>query len=131
MVGNDVTLANNAVLGGHVEVGNNVFFGGQAAVHQFVRVGEGSMISGLAGVRADVVPFGFVLGSPGYIVGLNIVGLRRRGVTRADMHRLRRAFRLLFDGQNRFGGCRNLANDHARRAGGRWRGATRHYLWWR
>jgi UDP-N-acetylglucosamine acyltransferase len=102
VVGNDVTLANNAVLGGHVEVGNDVFFGGQAAVHQFVRIGEGSMISGLAGVRADVVPFGFVLGSPGYIVGLNVVGLRRRGVTRADMHRLRRAFRLLFDGQCRF-----------------------------
>ena len=60
------------------------------------------MISGLAGVREDVVPFGFVLGAPGYIVGLNVVGLRRRGATRADLHRLRRAFRLLFAGRNRF-----------------------------
>ena len=60
------------------------------------------MISGLAGVREDVVPFGFVLGAPGYIVGLNVVGLRRRGASRADLHRLRRAFRILFEGQSRF-----------------------------
>jgi len=102
VVGNDVTLANNAVLGGHVEVGDSVFFGGQAAIHQFVRIGEGAMISGLAGVREDVVPFGFVLGAPGYIVGLNVVGLRRRGVSRADLHRLRRAYQILFEGRKRF-----------------------------
>jgi UDP-N-acetylglucosamine acyltransferase len=102
VVGNDVTLANNVLLGGHVEVGNNVFFGGHAGAHQFVRVGEGAMISGLAGVREDVIPFGFALGAPGHIVGLNVVGLRRRGVARADIHRLRRAFRLLFDGEGCF-----------------------------
>ena len=60
------------------------------------------MISGLAGVREDVVPFGFVLGAPGFIVGLNVVGLRRRGASRADVHRLRRAFQILFDDQVRF-----------------------------
>jgi UDP-N-acetylglucosamine acyltransferase len=103
VVGNDVTFANNAVLGGHVVVGDNVFFGGQAAVHQFVRIGEGAMIGGLSGASEDVIPFGFVLGTPiGSLVGLNIVGLRRRGVSRADMHRLRRAYRLLFYGEGRF-----------------------------
>jgi len=102
-VGNNVTLANNAVLGGHVVVGDNVFFGGQAAVHQFVRIGEGAMIGGLTGVGEDVVPFGFVFGSPrGSIVGLNVVGLRRRGVSRNEMHRVRRAYQLLFQGGGRF-----------------------------
>jgi UDP-N-acetylglucosamine acyltransferase len=102
-VGKDVTFANNAVLGGHVVVGDNVFFGGQAAVHQFVRIGEGAMIGGLSGASEDVVPFGFVLGTPkGNLVGLNIVGLRRRGVSRSDMHRLRQAYRMLFYGKGRF-----------------------------
>src|SRR5215472_140871 len=58
-VGNDVTFANNAVLGGHVSVGERAFLGGQAAVHQFVRVGEGAMIGGVSGITRDVIPFGF------------------------------------------------------------------------
>src|SRR5947199_5689791 len=59
-VGSDVTFANNVVLGGHVSVGNFAVFGGQAAVRQFVRVGEGAMVVGMSGVRADVIPFGLV-----------------------------------------------------------------------
>jgi len=95
-VGNDVTFANNAVLGGHVTVGDFCFFGGNAAVHQFVRVGEGAMIGGLSGVRTDLIPFGYAVGQLADLVGLNIVGLKRRGFTRADMHRLRRAYQMLF-----------------------------------
>ncbi len=96
-VGSDVTFANNSVLGGHVTVGDHVFFGGHSAIHQFVRIGEGAMIAGISGAAQDVIPYGFVLGNPrGVLVGLNVVGLRRRGVSRADMHRLRRAYRLLF-----------------------------------
>jgi UDP-N-acetylglucosamine acyltransferase len=103
IVGNDVTFANNAVLGGHVQVGDSVFFGGQAAVHQFVRIGEGAMISGLSGAASDVIPFGFVFGTPtGTLGGLNVIGLRRRGVSRADMHKLRHAYRMLFYGEGEF-----------------------------
>jgi UDP-N-acetylglucosamine acyltransferase len=102
VVGNDVTFANNAVLGGHVIVGDFVFFGGHSAVHQFVRIGEGAMIGGMSGARTDVMPFGFALGQLADLVGLNIVGLRRRGVSRADMHRLRRAYRLLFSSEGHF-----------------------------
>jgi UDP-N-acetylglucosamine acyltransferase len=103
IVGNGVTFANNAVLGGHVVVGDNVFFGGQAAVHQFVRIGEGAMIAGLSGATADVIPFGYVYGTPiASLAGLNVVGLRRRGVSRADMHKLRNAYRALFYGQGTF-----------------------------
>ena len=95
-VGGNVTLANNAVLGGHVEVGAHVFLGGHVAIHQFVRIGEGAMMAGMSAARDDIIPFGFALGQTGALVGLNIVGLRRRGVARADMHRLRRAYRSLF-----------------------------------
>jgi UDP-N-acetylglucosamine acyltransferase len=97
IVGNDVTFANSCVLAGHVTVDDHVFFGGHSAVHQFVRIGEGAMVAGISGAAHDVIPYGFVYGNPrGSLAGLNIIGLRRRGVSRADMHRLRRAYRLLF-----------------------------------
>lgn len=101
-VGNHVTFANNAALGGHVSVGDRAFLGGQAAVHQYVRIGEGAMIGGLSGVRFDVIPFGFAVGQLAQLVGLNVVGLRRAGYTRSDMHRLREAYRQLFEGESLF-----------------------------
>jgi UDP-N-acetylglucosamine acyltransferase len=101
-VGDDVILANNAVLGGHVAVGKHSFLGGQAAVHQYVRVGESAMVSGVSGVACDVIPFGFAMGQYAYLQGLNMVGLRRRGYARTDLHRLRRAYRSLFFGEGLF-----------------------------
>jgi UDP-N-acetylglucosamine acyltransferase len=95
-VGNEVTFANNVVLGGHVSVGDHTFLGGHVAIHQFVRIGEGVMMAGMSAARDDIIPFGFALGQTGALVGLNIVGLRRRGASRAEMHRLRRAYRSLF-----------------------------------
>jgi UDP-N-acetylglucosamine acyltransferase len=95
-VGNDVTFANNAVLGGHVTVGDHVFLGGQAAAHQFVRIGEGAMVGGVSGLRGDVIPFGYALGSVANLVGLNVVGMKRRGYSKDDMHRMRRAYQELF-----------------------------------
>jgi UDP-N-acetylglucosamine acyltransferase len=101
-VGNAVTFANNVVLGGHVSVGDNVFLGGQAAIHQFIRVGEGVMVAGLSGVTGDIIPFGYALGQIADLVGLNVVGLQRRGVKRAELHRLRNAYRALFFGPGVF-----------------------------
>jgi UDP-N-acetylglucosamine acyltransferase len=95
-VGNDVTFANNVVLGGHVSVDDFTFLGGHVAIHQFVRIGESVMMAGMSAARDDIIPFGFALGQTGALVGLNVVGLRRRGVNRAQMHRLRRAYRSLF-----------------------------------
>jgi UDP-N-acetylglucosamine acyltransferase len=95
-VGDDVVLANNAVLGGHVMLGNSVVLGGAAAIHQFVRIGEGAMIAGVSGVGADVIPFGFAIGQRSVLQGLNVIGMRRRGLKRDDIHRLRRAYRALF-----------------------------------
>lgn len=101
-VGNSVTFANNAVIGGHAMIGDNVFLGGQAAVHQHVRIGEGAMVGGLSGVAGDLIPFGFGLGQIADLGGLNVVGLKRRGATRAQLHRLRRAYRALFLGDGVF-----------------------------
>ncbi len=102
-VGDDVTFANNAVLGGHVSVGDHTFLGGHVAIHQFVRIGEGVMMAGMSAARDDIIPFGFALGQTGALVGLNVVGLRRRGVTRAQMHQLRQAYRSLFFTEGRLG----------------------------
>jgi UDP-N-acetylglucosamine acyltransferase len=101
-VGNDVTFANNVVLGGHVTVGDFVVFGGQVAVRQFVRIGRAAMVVGMSGVRADVIPFGLVQGPLADLVGLNVVGMRRRGWTKADIHRLRRGYEAMFFGAGTF-----------------------------
>ena len=101
-VGNKVTFANNAVLGGHVTVGDNVVFGGGVAVRQFVRIGEGAMLVGLSGIRADIIPYGMAHGPLANHVGLNVVGMRRRGLSKADIHRVRDAYQALFFGAGEF-----------------------------
>jgi UDP-N-acetylglucosamine acyltransferase len=101
-VGNNVVFANNILLAGHVTVGDYVVFGGGVAVRQFVRIGAGAMIVGLSGVRADVIPWGTVHGPLANLVGLNVVGMRRRGFAKADIHRYREAYRALFFGAGEF-----------------------------
>jgi UDP-N-acetylglucosamine acyltransferase len=101
-VGNKVVFANNTVLGGHVSIEDHVVFGGGVAVRQFVRIGEGAMIVGLSGVRADVIPYGMAHGSLANLVGLNVIGMRRRGHTKADIHRVRSAYQALFFGEGEF-----------------------------
>ena len=101
-VGNHVVFANNTALGGHVTVGDHVVFGGGVAVRQFVRIGEGAMIVGLSGVRADVIPFGMAHGPLADLVGLNVIGMRRRGLAKADIQRVRLAYHELFFGAGEF-----------------------------
>ena len=96
ILGDNVIMANNATLAGHVTIGDFAFLGGLSAVHQFVRIGKHAMIGGMSGVEADVIPFGTVIGNRAYLNGLNIVGLKRRGFSRDDIHTLRNAYRLLF-----------------------------------
>lgn len=95
-VGNNVVLANNATLAGHVSVGDFAVIGGLAAVHQFVRIGAHAMIGGMSGVENDVIPYGMVKGERAHLAGLNIVGLERRGFNRDQIHALRSAYRMLF-----------------------------------
>jgi UDP-N-acetylglucosamine acyltransferase len=95
-VGNNVILANNATLAGHVSVGDFAVLGGLAAVHQFVRIGAHVMVGGMTGVENDVIPYGAVTGNRAHLSGLNLIGIKRRGFSRDDIHALRNAYRLLF-----------------------------------
>ena len=101
-----------------------MILGGLAAVHQFVRLGRGAMIGGMAGVVADVIPYGSVIGERAHLAGLNLVGLKRRGAGREDIHGLRAAFAEMFEGEGnlqervRRGGreaCRQPAGGGGRR----------------
>mgnify|MGYP000889288726 CR=1 FL=1 len=97
VIGNGVILVNHATLSGHVVIEDNVILGGLSAVHQFCRIGRGAMIGGMAGVAADVIPYGMVVGERAGLAGLNLVGLKRRGVERDLIHGLRAAYVEIFE----------------------------------
>jgi UDP-N-acetylglucosamine acyltransferase len=101
-IGSDVTLANNVLLGGHVTVGNYVVFGGGVAVRQFVRIGDGAMIVGLSGPRADIIPWGMAHGPLANLIGLNVIGMRRRGFDKSEIRQLRQGYEDLFFGAGEF-----------------------------
>jgi UDP-N-acetylglucosamine acyltransferase len=95
-IGNHVLLVNQATLAGHVTVEDHAILGGLSAVHQWVRIGAYSFVGGMSGVENDVIPYGMVLGNRAALAGLNIVGLKRHGIDREQIHSLRKAYRLLF-----------------------------------
>jgi UDP-N-acetylglucosamine acyltransferase len=95
-VGNDVIFANNASLGGHVAVGDYAFLGGLSAIHQNCRVGAYAFVGGCAGVVADIIPYGAAFGNHAVLAGLNIIGMKRRGMARKKIHAIRACFKLLF-----------------------------------
>jgi UDP-N-acetylglucosamine acyltransferase len=99
-LGNNVIMANNATLGGHVVVGDNVLLGGLSAVHQFVRIGSFAVIGGMSGVESDVVPFGRVKGERAFLAGLNLIGLERGGFDKTQIKVIQRAFKSIFDESN-------------------------------
>jgi len=97
-----VILANNVMLGGHVHIGDNVFVGGGTAIHQSVRIGRQAVIGGMSGVERDVIPFGSCMGNRARLIGLNLIGLKRRGFGREAINALRGAYRGLFLGRGTF-----------------------------
>jgi UDP-N-acetylglucosamine acyltransferase len=98
-IGDRVIMANCVSLAGHVEIGDGANIGGLVGVHQRVRIGEGAMIGGLSAVAADVIPYGMVAGERCRLIGLNLIGLKRRQVPRAAIHELRAAFGEMFEGE--------------------------------
>ena len=95
VVEDDVVLANNVMLAGHVHVGRNTFLGGGAGFHQFCRIGEGVIVSGLARIAQDIPPFAMAA-ERNEIIGLNLIGLKRRGVSRAAIGEIKDAFRTVY-----------------------------------
>lgn len=98
-IGDRVIVVNSTAVAGHCIIEDDVIIGGLCGVHQFVRIGQGAIIGALSMVTADVIPHGLVMGPRGELDGLNLVGLKRRGVARADITALRAAFLTLKDGE--------------------------------
>lgn len=98
-LGDGVILSNNVMIAGHVTVGNHVIMGGGAAVIQFTRIGDHAFVGGLAGLENDLIPFGMVMGNRAKLNGLNLVGLKRHGFAREEIHALRGAYRELFESE--------------------------------
>ena len=94
--GNHVILSNNVMIAGHCSIGDYVIAGGGAAAHQFARIGSHAFVAAMAAVENDVIPYGMAIGNRANLAGLNLVGLKRRGFEREEIHSLRRAYRLLF-----------------------------------
>jgi UDP-N-acetylglucosamine acyltransferase len=99
ILGNGIIMSNNVMLAGHVKVDDNAILGGGSAVHQFGRIGRNAFIGGLSAVNYDVIPYGMLNGNPGILAGLNVVGMTRAGIERATIHRVRRAFKQIFEGE--------------------------------
>lgn len=101
-IGNRVILANAVAIAGHCQIGDDVIIGGLSGIHQWVRVGQGAIIGALTMVTNDVIPFGLVQGPRGELDGLNLVGLKRRGMERAEIQALRAAYEALSQGEGSF-----------------------------
>lgn len=101
-LGNRVILANQVAIAGHCDIGDDVIIGGLSGIHQWVRIGRGAIIGAVTMVTNDVLPFGLVQGPRGVLDGLNLVGLKRRGVERSDITAMRAAFQMLAQGEGSF-----------------------------
>ena len=101
-IANRVIIVNSAAIAGHVVIEDDVIVGGLCGVHQHVRIGQGAIIGAVTMVTNDVIPFGLVQGPRGELDGLNLVGLKRRGVARSDITALRAAFQMLAQGDGAF-----------------------------
>ena len=101
-IGNRVILVNNVAIAGHCVLGDDVIIGGLSGVHQWVRIGKGAIIGAVTMVTNDVMPHGLVQGPRGDLEGLNLVGLKRRGVERSEITALRAAYQMLAQGEGTF-----------------------------
>ena len=110
IVGDRVIMANSSAVAGHCIIEDDVIIGGLSGIHQFVRIGHGAIIVAVTMVTNDVIPYGLVQAPRGALDGLNLIGLKRRGVARSDITALRAAFQMLAQGEGTF-------HDRAQRLG--------------
>jgi UDP-N-acetylglucosamine acyltransferase len=92
----NVILVNNAILGGHVTIGNNAIIGGNSAIHQFVNIGNFAMIGGMSGVESNVIPYGLYMGIRENLRGLNLIGLKRKGLEKEKIQNIFSIFKKIF-----------------------------------
>jgi UDP-N-acetylglucosamine acyltransferase len=96
MIGNHCIIANSVNLAGHVELADYVILGGMSAVHQFVKIGEHAMVGGGSLVRKDVPPYVKAAREPLSYVGVNAIGLSRRGFSDDEISTIHDVYRILF-----------------------------------
>jgi UDP-N-acetylglucosamine acyltransferase len=96
LVGDNCIFSNNSTLAGHVTIGDNVILAGLVAVHQFVSVGQHAFVTGGSLVRKDVPPFVKAAREPLSYVGINSVGLRRRGFSSDKIREIQNIYRILY-----------------------------------
>ena len=101
-VGDRVIVVNSAAVAGHCVLEDDVIIGGLSGIHQWVRIGKGAIVGAVTMVTNDVIPYGLVQAPRGDLDGLNLVGLKRRGVARSDITALRAAFQMLAQGEGTF-----------------------------
>lgn len=94
-IGNKCILANNSLVGGHAEFADNVYVSGNAAVHQFCRMGRLSFLSGTSGTSKDIPPF-IIQQNINHVVGVNIIGMRRAGLSTAQISAIRRVYHIMY-----------------------------------
>jgi len=94
-VGNEAIMANLVTLGGHVQVGFGAFIGGMGVYHQNIRIGEMCILGGFSAARQDILPYSKNDGCPAFANGLNVVALKRRGVSQEDRTIMNEAFKVL------------------------------------
>jgi UDP-N-acetylglucosamine acyltransferase len=111
LVEDNVILANNVPLGGHVHIESNVIIGGNSAVQQFTRVGRSAMIGGMCGVVRDVIPYGIAHGNRSVLQGLNLIGLRRNNIPNKQIINLSDAYKEIFKDENLTQNLINLKED--------------------
>ncbi len=97
IIKSNVILANNATLAGHVEIDNNAILGGNSAIHQFVRIGKHAMIGGMSGVEKDIIPYGLYTGIRENLKSLNLIGLKRKGLTSNTINEIKNLINIIFD----------------------------------
>lgn len=98
-VGDHVVMANSATLAGHVVIGDWAVIGGLSGVHQFTRIGAHAMVGGCSPVRQDIPTYLLAAGAEPRLVGVNVVGLTRRGFTEVEIQAIRAAYRTIFRSQ--------------------------------
>ena len=111
IISNNIVLANNVQVGGHVNIQNNAIVGGSCAIHQFSRIGESAMVGGMTGVLSDVIPFGLSLGNRNNLAGLNLIGLRRAKISNENIKILQQAYDEIFKSENFRSNIDNLNSD--------------------
>ncbi len=96
IIGNEVIIANSVAIAGHVQIESMAIISGVLGIHQFVQIGTMAMVGGMSRINRDVPPYMMVEGNPARVRSLNLVGLKRRGISSEEIRQLKKAFRLLY-----------------------------------